>query len=86
MTLFRHVLSILLLPVTVALFVPYWILSSRSSYPLSLTALSLGAGVIGCGLALVVVTIRHFATLGQEYKRHVPRWVPRRTAWMPPGA
>jgi protein-S-isoprenylcysteine O-methyltransferase Ste14 len=161
MTLLRHILSILLLPATVTLFVPYLILSSRPLPPLSVAAVILGAGAIGCGLALVVVTIRFFATLGRgtlapwdpprhlvaagvyrhvrnpmisgvvlillgevlmfparglvewalgflvvnliyiplleepmlegrfgdeyrQYKRCVPRWVPRRTAWTPP--
>ena len=163
MTALRHLLAILLLPVTVTLVVPYSILSSRPFPPLSLAAVLLGAGVIGCGLALVFVTIRQFATLGRgtlapwdpprhlvvagvyrhvrnpmisgvvlillgealafrstallewalgflalnmtyiplleepllerrfgdeyrQYKRHVPRWIPRRTAWTPPWA
>jgi len=161
MTVLRHILSILLLPVTVTLVVPYFVLSSRPFLPLSLAAVLLGAGVILCGLALVFVTIRYFAALGRgtlapwdpprhlvvagvyrhvrnpmvsgvvlilfgealvflsrgllewalgflvvnliyiplleepmlegrfgdeyrQYKRHVPRWVPRRTAWTPP--
>ncbi|MFL6234615.1 MAG: methyltransferase family protein [Thermoanaerobaculia bacterium] len=161
MIVLRHILSILLLPATVTVFVPYLILSSRA-FPLrSLAAVILGALMIGCGLALVFVTIRQFATLGRgtlapwdppkhlvvagvyrhvrnpmisgvvlillgetlifrsrglvewalgflvvnaiyiplleepmlegrfgdeyrQYKRHVPRWVPRRTAWTPP--
>ena len=163
MTVLRHILSILLLPATVTLAVPYVILSSRPFPPLSLAAAILGALVIGCGLALVLMTIRQFATVGRgtlapwdpprhlvvagiyrhvrnpmisgvilillgealvfrsigllqwalgflvinviyiplleepmlegrfgdeyrQYKRHVPRWVPRRTAWMPPWA
>ena len=161
MTVLRHILSILLLPVTVTLVVPYVLLSLRPFSSLSLAAAFPGAGVILCGLALVFVTIRYFATLGRgtlapwdppkhlvvagvyrhvrnpmisgvmpilfgealglrsvpllewalgflalnmtyiplleepmlegrfgdeyrQYKRHVPRWVPRRTAWTPP--
>lgn len=161
MTVLRHVLSILLLPATVTLFVPYLIFSSRPFPPLSSAAALLGAVVILCGLALVVVTVRSFATLGRGtlapwdpprhlvvagvyrhvrnpmisgvvlilfgealglrsipllewavgflainwiyiplleepmlvgrfgeeyrlYKRNVPRWVPRRRAWVPP--
>lgn len=161
MIILRHLLSILLLPATVTLVVPYVILSSRPSPPPSLAAAILGALVICCGLALVVVTVRYFATLGRGtlapwdpprhlvvagvyrhvrnpmisgvililfgealafrsvgllawalgflalnatyiplleepmlegrfgdeyrlYKRNVPRWVPRRTAWTPP--
>jgi protein-S-isoprenylcysteine O-methyltransferase Ste14 len=161
MTVLRHILSILLLPATVTILVPCFILSSRPFPPLSLAAVLLGAGVILCGLALVVVTVRYFATLGRGtlapwdpprhlvvagvyrhvrnpmisgvvlilfgealglrslpllewalgflaingiyiplleepmlegrfgdeyrlYKRNVPRWVPRRRAWMPP--
>jgi protein-S-isoprenylcysteine O-methyltransferase Ste14 len=161
MTILRHILSILLLPVTVTIAVPYYILSSRPFHLLSLAAALLGAIVILCGLALVLVTIQYFATLGRgtlapwdpprhlvvagvyrhvrnpmisgvvlilfgetlvflsrgllnwalgflvvnliyiplleepmlegrfgdeyrQYKRHVPRWVPRRTAWTPP--
>jgi protein-S-isoprenylcysteine O-methyltransferase Ste14 len=163
MTVLRHIVSILLLPATVTLAVPYVILSSRSLPPPGLPAAILGALVTGCGLALVAVTIRQFATLGRgtlapwdpprhlvvagvyrhvrnpmisgvvlillgealafrslgvlewalgflalnatyiplleepmlegrfgdeyrQYKRHVPRWVPRRTAWTPPWA
>ncbi|PYQ57317.1 MAG: isoprenylcysteine carboxylmethyltransferase family protein [Acidobacteria bacterium] len=163
MTVLRHILSILLLPVTVTLVVPYVLLSLRPFSSLSLAAAFPGAGVILCGLALVFVTIRYFATLGRgtlapwdppkhlvvagvyrhvrnpmisgvmpilfgealglrsvpllewalgflalnmtyiplleepmlegrfgdeyrQYKRHVPRWVPRRTAWVPPWA
>lgn len=161
MTLLRHLLSILLLPATVTLVVPYYILSPRPFPSLSLAAVLPGALVILCGLALVFVTVRYFATLGRgtlapwdpprhlvvagvyrhvrnpmisgvililfgealvflsrgllnwalgflvinfiyiplleepmlegrfgdeyrQYKRHVPRWVPRRTAWVPP--
>lgn len=161
MTVLRHILSILLLPATVTLVVPYLILSARPFPPWSLAAALLGAIVILCGLTLVVVTIRFFATLGRgtlapwdppkhlvvagvyrhvrnpmisgvvlillgevlgfrslpllwwalgflalnmtyiplleeprlegrfgdeyrQYKRNVPRWVPRRTAWVPP--
>lgn len=156
----RHVLSILLLPTTVTLIVPYLIISSRPARP-TLSSLTLGAVAIGAGLALVAVTVWHFATLGKgtlapwdpprrlvvrgvyryvrnpmisgvililvgeatamrsrdllswaagfflinvvyiplleeewliqrfgddyrEYRRHVPRWVPRLTPWQPP--
>src|SRR5512135_990149 len=64
-TILRHLLSILLLPATVTLAVPYAILSSRSLRPLSLAAVILGAAVMGCGLMLVIVTIRQFVTLGR---------------------
>jgi len=161
MTLLRHILSILLLPATVTLVVPYFIFSSRPFPPLSIVAMFSGAVVILCGLTLVFVTIRYFATQGRgtlapwdppkhlvvagvyrhvrnpmisgvvlilfgealallsrgllnwalgfllinfiyiplleepmlegrfgdeyrQYKQNVPRWVPRRTAWVPP--
>src|SRR3982751_7067532 len=53
MTFLRHLLSILLLPATVTLVVPYVILSSRPFPPLNLVAMFSGALVILCGLALV---------------------------------
>jgi protein-S-isoprenylcysteine O-methyltransferase Ste14 len=69
MMVLRHILSILLLPTTVTLVVPAVILSRSPgwsaetlAHPLSLAA---GLGVISCGLVLVVVTIRHFVTLGR---------------------
>ena len=73
MTLLRHLLSILALPTTVAVVVPYLLASSsrfgalRWTAPPALAALSTVAGVlaIGAGLALVAVTVRHFATLGR---------------------
>ena len=65
MAVLRHILSILLLPVTVTLVVPYYILSSRPLPPLGLAPALLGAVVILCGLTLVFVTIRYFATLGR---------------------
>ncbi|MEA2604806.1 MAG: hypothetical protein QOF89_5798 [Acidobacteriota bacterium] len=168
MTALRHILSILLLPATVTLVVPAFILSGRSADPVAWVpanplSLAAGVGVIGCGLALVFVTIRQFATVGhgtlapwdppkhlvvegvyrhvrnpmisgvvliligevlifrsaglfrwalgflvvnltyiplleepvlerrfgdeyRQYKQHVPRWIPRRTAWTPPWA
>jgi uncharacterized membrane protein HdeD (DUF308 family) len=61
MTLLRHVLSILLLPATVTLVVPYVILSSRPFPSSSLVAMFFGALVILCGLALVALTLSSVA-------------------------
>jgi protein-S-isoprenylcysteine O-methyltransferase Ste14 len=167
--LIRHLLSILVLPTTAAVLVPYLILAGRpggarllpAHGPLHLAALVLGAILAAVGLALVVVTVRWFATVGRgtlapwdptqrlvvtgvyrhvrnpmisgvllillgqaagfrsaglllwaagffllnatwiplveepglekrfgetyrEYRRHVPRWLPRLTPWAPP--
>lgn len=73
MNLLRHLLSILALPTTVAVVVPYLLVSSprfgalRWTAPPPLAAVSAAAGVltIGAGLALVFVTVRHFATVGR---------------------
>ena len=168
-TALRHILSILLLPTTVAIVVPCLILSSRptgsgawpASTPLGLVSILAGIGVIATGLGLICTTVWQFATRGRgtlapwdppqrlvvagvyryvrnpmisgvvlvllgealvtrsgavlewavgffalnaiyiplleewglerrfgdayrEYKAHVPRWVPRATAWEPP--
>ena len=95
----RNLLSILLLPAVVTLAVPYWILSSRpaglagSLTPAAFVSVHAGAAVIGFGLVLVGGTIleepileARFGAEYRQYKAHVPRWVPRRTAWTPPWA
>lgn len=171
MMLVRHLLSILLLPTTVTIVVPYLILRQRFSSaasatladPAGIAALVAGPLVIACGLGLAAGTIRRFVTEGKGtlapwdptqrlvvtgvyryvrnpmisgvllillgealalrssavltwaltffvinaiymplieepglvqrfgddyllYRRNVPRWVPRTTAWQPPGA
>ncbi len=70
MTVLRHILSILLLPGVVTLAVPYWILSSRPvvwppAGPSGIAWALAGIGVIGCGLAMMIVTIRSFALIGR---------------------
>ena len=64
MIVLRHIASILVLPATVTILVPYLIVSSRPVQP---TAISIGAGaaVIALGLTLVVMTVWHFATAGK---------------------
>jgi protein-S-isoprenylcysteine O-methyltransferase Ste14 len=169
MTALRHILSILLLPTTVTLVVPYFMLSSRpaglawapAATPLGLAAILAGACLLATGLGLICTTVWQFATRGRgtlapwdppkhlvvagvyryvrnpmisgvvlvllgealvlrsgavltwaalffainatyiplleepllerrfgdgysEYKAHVPRWLPRVTAWEPP--
>ena len=166
--LLRHILSILLLPATVTIVVPYLILSGLGTQPVrwhpNAVALLAGAVLAGVGLVFVGKTISWFATLGRgtlapwdpprrlvvtglyrhvrnpmitgvalillgeaaalrswdllawaalffllnmihiplveerslkrrfgdhydEYRRHVPRWIPRLTPWTPtPGA
>jgi protein-S-isoprenylcysteine O-methyltransferase Ste14 len=69
----RHLLSILILPTTVTIVVPYFVVSSefrREGFESTLGALDLaviacGALSVGAGLALVAVTIRHFAIVGK---------------------
>lgn len=70
-TVARHVVSILLLPVTVTIVVP-WLLVSRRAATLTpaddlVTTVAAfgGACVLALGLALVVATVRRFATAGQ---------------------
>jgi protein-S-isoprenylcysteine O-methyltransferase Ste14 len=73
MMVLRHLLSILILPTTVTLVVPYFILSSElrvarfasSLWPLDLLAIALGGVGMAAGLTLVVATVRHFAVRGK---------------------
>ena len=73
MTALRHILSILLLPTTVTLVVPYLIVSSRpagsgvwpAATPLGLAAILVGAVVIAAGLGLICTTVWQFATRGR---------------------
>jgi protein-S-isoprenylcysteine O-methyltransferase Ste14 len=60
----RHLLSILLLPVTVTGVIPALLLARRPPDPSPASVLA-GAALAACGLTLVVVTIRHFATTGR---------------------
>lgn len=62
--LLRHLLSILILPTTVTVVIPYLIVSSRPVRP-TLTSVAVGAVVIAAGLMLVAVTVWHFATVGR---------------------
>jgi protein-S-isoprenylcysteine O-methyltransferase Ste14 len=62
-TALRHLLSILLLPTTVAGVIPYLIIASRPAAP-TVTSLAIGAIVISAGLALAAVTVWQFATVG----------------------
>jgi len=66
----RHILAILLLPGMVTIAVPSWILSSRPAAwppagPFRIALALAGIGMAGCGLALMVVTIRSFALIGR---------------------
>ncbi|HEX4959967.1 MAG TPA: isoprenylcysteine carboxylmethyltransferase family protein [Thermoanaerobaculia bacterium] len=69
----RQILSILLLPTTVTLVVPYFIVSSRpagsggwpATTPLGSAAILAGIGVIAAGLGLVCTTVWQFATRGR---------------------
>ena len=74
MTALRHILSILLLPATVTLGLLEW----------ALGFMALNAAYIP--LLEEPMLERRFGDDYRQYKRHVPRWVPRRTAWTPPGA
>ena len=60
----RHVLSILLLPTTVTVLIPYVIVSTRRPEP-TWPSLLAGLPVIAIGLVFVVITVWHFATVGQ---------------------
>jgi protein-S-isoprenylcysteine O-methyltransferase Ste14 len=71
MTILRHLLAILLLPTVMAGVIPYYILSARplAAWPPEnlpgFAAVACGAVVLALGLALVVTTIRQFATEGR---------------------
>ena len=62
--LLRHVLAILMLPTTMTVVVPFLIVSSRPASPTLVSVLG-GAMFIAAGLALVGVTVWHFATVGR---------------------
>src|SRR5688500_16040238 len=62
--LLRHLLSILILPTTVTVVIPYLIVSSRPATP-TFASLAVGTIVIAAGLTLVAVTVWHFATVGE---------------------
>jgi protein-S-isoprenylcysteine O-methyltransferase Ste14 len=69
--LFRHLLSIALLPFTVAVLVPYWLLRGKpltirlGSTPLQLLEQAAGIFLIVIGLILFVTSLRRFATEGK---------------------
>ena len=63
--LVRHVLSILLLPTTVTVLIPYLIVSTRPFGPITWASILAGTVMIATGLTLVVTTVWHFATVGQ---------------------
>lgn len=72
MTALRHLLSILILPGTVTLLVPFWILRRRGidpgwslPAPLNLLPPLLGVALLGIGLTLMVKTISLFVTVGR---------------------
>jgi protein-S-isoprenylcysteine O-methyltransferase Ste14 len=73
MTVLRHTLSILLLPTTVTLVVPYYLIASRPAgseiWPAAtqpgLTAILAGACVLATGLGLICTTVWQFATRGR---------------------
>lgn len=71
MMLLRHIASILALPATVAVVVPYLILRGgplpflAGAGPLRLATLLAGTGLLATGLVLVAVTIRQFARIGR---------------------
>ena len=68
--MFRHVLAIVALPVTVTALVPVWIARSRGVglvAPASTSEVLLwlaGGGCLGVGLALFLVSLQWFATVG----------------------
>ena len=62
--LLRHLLSILILPTTVTVVIPYLIVSSRPATP-TFASLAVGTIIIAAGLTLVAVTVWHFATVGE---------------------
>jgi protein-S-isoprenylcysteine O-methyltransferase Ste14 len=68
----RSIVSVLLLPTMVAVVAPYAIVTSRGASPpwpvaapLAVAALAGGLAAATMGLALVCVTVRQFATVGQ---------------------
>ena len=69
--LFRHLLSIALLPFTVAVLVPIWLLRDRpftisiGSTPLQLLEQAAGIFLLVIGLILFVTSLRRFATDGK---------------------
>lgn len=70
--LLRHLASILLLPFTVTVIVPFWLLSSdpsRDSAPQLTTVrvlvLAAGAASLALGLTLFISTLLHFARTGK---------------------
>ena len=73
MIILRHIVSILLLPTTVTVVVPYLILSSSPLQPVSSAGLRLlqviaviaGLALLAGGLVLVCSTIRQFARIGR---------------------
>lgn len=73
MYLLRHILSILLLPVTMIVVVPYLILSPQlgsltvwpAGNPLGVAAVIVGVALMIVGLAFAATTIRKFATIGR---------------------
>lgn len=71
----RHLLSILILPTTVTVVVPYFIVSSRSSNRMEPTTLAIGLMLMAAGLSLVVMTVRFFVTIG---KGTLAPWDPTR--------
>lgn len=73
MTLLRHLLSIALLPATVTVIIPAYVITSSGkirpgwglSLPWEILPLLLGGCLIGIGLTLLANTIRMFATVGR---------------------
>jgi protein-S-isoprenylcysteine O-methyltransferase Ste14 len=73
MRLLRHLLSIALLPTTVTVIIPTYIIKANGkthpgwglNLPWEIFPLLLGGCLVATGLALLVNTIRMFATLGQ---------------------
>ena len=71
MTLLRHLLSIALLPFTVAVLVPLWIARRSDATPAlgasagELVVQLLGLAVLGVGLVLFGASLRRFATEGE---------------------
>jgi protein-S-isoprenylcysteine O-methyltransferase Ste14 len=63
--LFRHLLSILLLPFVGAVVVPALLVRSYDDEPGSAWLIVLGAALVACGLALMVWTISLFARIGR---------------------
>jgi protein-S-isoprenylcysteine O-methyltransferase Ste14 len=73
MTLLRHLLSIALLPATVTVIIPAYVITSSGkirpdwglNLPWEILPLLLGGCLIGIGLTLLANTIRMFATVGR---------------------